>query len=187
MSTYQSLPPHCIGSVCGRSVWILTMMSCASAAKLRAAGPILTVGICAMSRAGSRHLGSSIGSPALNASASAEEVKDALPRGLSQPDARSRPPPPERDQQLACQRDNHRLARASTAIGSAGLVPPGQCALLLKPQKAPGELDHAGPGRCRLWRALVLAASRRSRPASPSGQRSAPLLCGHALAATAPH
>src|SRR5712672_961707 len=42
---------------------------------------------------------------------------------------------------------------------------------------------HGGPGRCRLWRALVLAASRRSRPASPSGQRSAPLLCGHALAA----
>src|SRR6202047_4615781 len=27
---------------------------------------------------------------------------------------------------------------------------------------------HGGPGRCRLWRALVLAASRRSRPASPS-------------------
>ena len=50
--------------VCGRSVWILTMMqSCASAAKLRAAGPILAVGICAMSAAGSRHLGSSIGSP----------------------------------------------------------------------------------------------------------------------------
>ena len=51
-------------TVCGRSVWILTMMqSCASAAKLRAAGPILAVGICAMSAAGSRHLGSSIGSP----------------------------------------------------------------------------------------------------------------------------
>src|SRR5580700_729243 len=50
---------------------------------------------------------------------------------------------PERDEQLACQRDNHRLARASTAIGSAGLVPARQCALLLKPQKAPGELDHA--------------------------------------------
>ena len=35
------------------------MQSCASAAKLRAAGPILSVGICAMSGAGSRHLGSS--------------------------------------------------------------------------------------------------------------------------------
>ena len=50
--------------VFGRSVRILTMMqSCASAAKLRGGGPILSVGICAMSTAGSRHLGSSIGSP----------------------------------------------------------------------------------------------------------------------------
>ncbi len=50
--------------VFGRSVRILTMMqSCASAAKLRGGGPILSVGICAMSAAGSRHLGSSIGSP----------------------------------------------------------------------------------------------------------------------------
>src|SRR4029077_12856848 len=32
--------PACIGSVCGRAVWILTMMqSYASAAKLRSAGP----------------------------------------------------------------------------------------------------------------------------------------------------
>jgi len=51
-------------------------------------GPILSVGISALSAAGSRHLGSSIGSPTLNASASAEEVKDALPRGFSLPDAR---------------------------------------------------------------------------------------------------
>ena len=35
-------------------------------------GPILSVGISALSSAGSRHLGSSIGSPTLNASASAE-------------------------------------------------------------------------------------------------------------------
>ena len=50
--------------VCGRSVWILTMMqSCASAAKLRGGGPILAVGIGAMPVAGTRHLGSSIGSP----------------------------------------------------------------------------------------------------------------------------
>src|ERR1700757_2890143 len=39
--------------------------------------------------------------------------------------------------------DDHRLARASTVIGSAGAVPPCQRALLLKPQEAPGELDHA--------------------------------------------
>ena len=50
--------------VCGRSVWILTMMqSCASAAKLRAAGPFSPSAIGAMSAAGSRHLGLSIGSP----------------------------------------------------------------------------------------------------------------------------
>src|ERR1700726_1896561 len=55
---------------------------------------------------------------------------------------------PERDEQLACQRDDHRLARANTAISSSGAVPQCQCALLLKPQKAPGELDHtaADPG-----------------------------------------
>src|ERR1700732_5606769 len=55
----------------------------------------------------------------------------------------SRDKAPECDHQLACQGDDHRLARAGTAIGSAGLVPLCQCALLLKPQKAPGELDHA--------------------------------------------
>src|SRR6202035_5735476 len=65
--------------VFGRSVWILTMMqSCASAAKLRAAGPILSVGILC-------HVSCRFPPPrivnrqsALNASASAEEVKDAL-------------------------------------------------------------------------------------------------------------
>src|SRR6202045_4739478 len=55
----------------------------------------------------------------------------------------SRDKAPERDEQLACQRDNHRLARAGSAVGSAGPVPLCQCAVLLKPQKAPGELDHA--------------------------------------------
>src|SRR6202011_5767751 len=55
----------------------------------------------------------------------------------------SRDKAPERDHQLACQGDDHRLARAETAIGSAGAVPQCQCALLLKPQKAPAELDLA--------------------------------------------
>src|SRR5947199_1880823 len=50
---------------------------------------------------------------------------------------------PERYDEFACQRDDHRLAGAQTAIGSAGLVPLCQCALLLKQQEAPGELDHA--------------------------------------------
>src|SRR5215471_10237145 len=50
---------------------------------------------------------------------------------------------PERDDQFACQRDDHGLARANTAIGGTGAIPQCQCALPLKPQKAPGELDHA--------------------------------------------
>src|SRR6202047_2429641 len=55
----------------------------------------------------------------------------------------SRDKAPECDHQLACQGDDHRLARAEPAIGSAGAVPQWQCALLLKQQEAPGELDHA--------------------------------------------
>ena len=51
-------------TVSGRSVWILTMMqSCASAAKLRAAGPFSPSAFGATSATGSRHLGSSTGSP----------------------------------------------------------------------------------------------------------------------------
>src|SRR5215469_5726643 len=46
---------------------------------------------------------------------------------------------------------------------------------------------RGGPGRCRLWRALVRAGARRSRPASLLNRRSAPRLGGHALAVTAPH
>src|SRR5215831_12541386 len=96
---------------------------------------------------------------------------------------------PECDEQFARECDDHRFAGAGTAIGRAGLVPSRQCAVLLKPQKAPGEWDHpaADPGIARLWRALVPAAWRRSRPAHPSGRRSAPPLGGHAWAATAPH
>src|ERR1700720_2990534 len=46
---------------------------------------------------------------------------------------------------------------------------------------------RGGPGRCRLGRALVRAGARRSHPASLLSRRSAPLLCGRALAVTAPH
>src|SRR5437588_10489140 len=46
---------------------------------------------------------------------------------------------------------------------------------------------RGGPGRCRLWLALVPVAARRSHPANPSGRRSALPLFGHALAVTAPH
>ena len=37
---------------------------------------------------------------------------------------------PERDEQLACQRDDHGLVRASTAIGIAGPVEQCQCSEL---------------------------------------------------------
>ena len=38
---------------------------------------------------------------------------------------------------------NHGLARANAAIIGAGAIPQCERALLLKHQKAPGELDHA--------------------------------------------
>ena len=58
--------------VCGRSVWILTMMqSCASAAKLRAAGPIFQSASEPVRITASRHSDRQFGS-ALKASASAE-------------------------------------------------------------------------------------------------------------------
>src|SRR5580700_11095391 len=89
----------------------------------------------------------------------------------------SRDKPPERDQQLACQRDDHRLARAYTAIGSAGLVPLRQCALFLKPQEPPGELDHAaadpgvaGSGKA-LFPSLGAALVRRARQAGVARHR----------------
>src|ERR1700738_1083607 len=70
--------------VFGRSVWILTMMqSCASAAKLRAAGPILSVGILC-------HVSCRFPPPRIRQSAVRAERqrerrirKDARPGGLS--------------------------------------------------------------------------------------------------------
>ena len=74
-------------------------------------------------------------------------------------------------------------------IGSAGLVPSRQCALLLKPQKAPGELDHAAadPGVAGsgepLFPPLGAALVRRARQAGVARHSSA---VTH-VAATAPH
>src|ERR1700736_2129404 len=113
-------------------------------------GPILSVGINAMFEYGfppPRIVSSAV---RRKASASAEWGEIAVPGALAcwtQDDAlqglTSRDKAPERDHQLACQGDDHCLARAQTAIGSAGAVPQCQCALLLKQQEAPGELDHA--------------------------------------------
>src|SRR5437868_14539655 len=64
------------------------------------------------------------------------------------------------------------------------------------PARSPSETSESarrvgswrgGPGHCRLWRALVRVGAHRSHPASLLSRRSAPLLCGHALAVTASH
>ena len=71
------------------------------------------------------------------------------------------------------------VLRGATAIGRAGLVPLGQCAVLLKPQKAPGELDHptadpdvAGFGK-PLFPPLGAAFVRRTRQAGVARHRPA--------------
>jgi 2-methylisocitrate lyase-like PEP mutase family enzyme len=75
---------------------------------------------------------------------------------------------PQRNDQFACQRDDHGLARATTAISGAGAIPHCQRALLLKHQKPPGELDHAAadPGVAGsgepLFAALRAALIRRA-------------------------
>src|SRR6478609_584429 len=67
---------------------------------------------------------------------------------------------PERNDQFACQRDDHGFARATTAVGGAGAIPQCQRAVLLKHQKAPGELDHgaADPGIAGSGEPLFAAA-----------------------------
>src|SRR4029077_4733924 len=82
---------------------------------------------------------------------------------------------------------DHGLARATTAVGGAGAIPQCQCALLLKHQKAPSELDHAATDPGVAGSGEPLFAPARSRPASLLTRRIAPRLCGHALAVTAPH
>src|SRR5262249_54644787 len=132
------------------------MQSCASAAKLRVAGPFspsASVPCLQPVPATSDHQSAvrpeRQGAPRIGKKPNREE--DALAGDLSAGRTEdvalrclaSRDKAPERDQQLACQGDDHGFARAPTAIDSAGPVPPRQCAVLLKSQKAPGELDHA--------------------------------------------
>src|SRR6266576_1504158 len=122
------------------------MQSCASAAKLRAAGPFSRSASVPCSNTASRHLGSST-----RQSAESQRERRVCSYGRSacrtQDDAlqclASGDKAPERDDQFACQSDDHGLARANTAIGGASAIPQCQRALLLKHQKAPGELDHA--------------------------------------------
>src|SRR5438270_10915185 len=67
---------------------------------------------------------------------------------------------PERNDQFACQRDDHGLARDTTAVGGAGAIPQFQRALLLKYQKESGELDNGSsvPGHDRSWELLLTTA-----------------------------
>src|SRR6516164_859832 len=113
-------------------------------------GPILSVGIGATSTTGSRHLGSSTGSPVVDASSERRAGKEMILRGLlacrTQGDTvqwlANGDKSPECDEQLARQGDDHCLARGATMIGRAGLGPLGQSAVVLQSHRAPGELDH---------------------------------------------
>src|SRR5262245_21936661 len=51
---------------------------------------------------------------------------------------------PERDQELARQGHDHLLARAAGVLGASS-VPLSQGAVLLEPEKAPGQLDQSPP------------------------------------------
>src|SRR5260370_40289821 len=125
------------------------MQSCASAAKLRAAGPFFRSASSAMFE---------YGLPPPRIVKSAVVLKSQRAPNGAEWCARSDKPfqdagrkttlaggdkAPERNDQFACQRDDHCLARATTAISGAGAIPHCERALLLKHQKAPGELDHA--------------------------------------------
>src|SRR5256885_4207590 len=130
------------------------MQSCASAVKLRAAGPFSQSASVPCSNTASRHLGSST-----RQSAESQRERRVCSYGRSacrtQDDAlqclASGDKAPERDDQFACQSDDHGLARANTAIGGGGAVPPCPPALPLKMQKTPGEVGYAaaGPGGAR--------------------------------------
>ena len=86
---------------------------------------------------------------------------------------------PERDEQLARQRHDHRLARAAASVGRSRREPLGQGAVLLKPEKTPSQLDHATPNaRIAGTRKTSLAPAaaalvRRAGKASIAGDRPA--------------
>src|ERR1700758_390690 len=128
-------------------------------------GPILSVGIeCHVSNRFPPPRIVDRQSPLWMPAASVEQGKEMISRGSlacrTQGDAvqwlANGDKSPECDEQLARQRDDHCFARGATAIGRAGLVPLGQCAVLLKPQKRARRVgsSHGGPGHCRLWQAL---------------------------------
>src|SRR6266852_3050995 len=132
------------------------MQPCASAAKLRGGGPILPLGMTAMSH---------LGTPSPRDPATSNRHRRPVTSGRTGPklsgvfsDLRSLRraqydavrhhalphQPPQGDQKLARQGHDHGLASAAGGLG-AGSKPLRQGALLLEHEKSPRQLDHASP------------------------------------------
>jgi len=130
------------------------MHACASAAKLRGGGPILNCGIEAMAKRGTPPPRTVIASPSRPSgwerSHNLGRQHQRVPRsgGRTHPytfghDAVTRQTP-ERDQQLARQRHDQRLARRRSIRGSLP-IPFGERTVLLEHEEPPRQLDHAAP------------------------------------------
>jgi hypothetical protein len=135
------------------------MQPCASAAKLRSGGPILFLGITAMGRTGPKLLGAFSNLRLLRRAPNDAVRHHALSHE-----------PPQGDQKLARQGHDHELALTARFLG-AGSKPLRQCAVLLKHEKSPRQLDHtsanssvAGTGQPFLpaFRAALVARAREA-------------------------
>ena len=173
------------------------MQPCASAARLRGGGPILQCGMRAIGRPGSPPPRIVIASPPGNYGRAAKpsrgprfgrapsrrRTQDDTVRGLA-----GGHQTPQRDEQLARQRHDHGLARATASVRCPCPVPDRQTAGLLEPEETPGRAGscRGARARCPPWRAPSPAAWRRSPPASPSGRRSGPPPFGRAGRARGP-
>src|SRR5882672_3047751 len=125
------------------------MQSCASAAKLRSGGPILSVGmkakgligispprtvIGALSQGQGRNCRGAVSILRLLCQTQNDAVEyNALPHQ-----------PPQGDQKFARQGHNHGLASTASVLG-AGSIPLRQGAILLVQKEPPRQLDHASP------------------------------------------
>src|ERR1700747_2878380 len=105
-------------------------------------GPILSVGIKCQVRirhpaTSDRQFGSRAEKPARAEMVLSAVLVQVTPFRML--DVRRRPPV------VACRGDDHCLARGHTAISGAGTIPQCERALILKHQKAPGELGPQPP------------------------------------------
>src|SRR4051794_21778110 len=142
------------------------MQPCASAAGLRGGGPTLNHGAGAMFGDGLPPPRIVIGGPPRTRGPAPKLFARLLLPGGGSPgrtedDALRRlaggHQPPQRDQQLPRQRHDHGLARAAAGVRGARPVPPGEVAVSLEAQEAPGELEHAAahPGVAHPGQALL--------------------------------